>query len=163
MAEGDAELADLYRDSLLDYYRSTSHKGTLPHPDLRSHGVNPVCGDEIELTLNRRRGGIGEIRYSGHGCVISQASGAIMAEALEGQPLDAARSLIESFRGLLLKNAPADSLPEALEEAKALEGVRKFPVRIKCALLPWNTLRLVLDPGAPKGAAEYWENGEAKP
>jgi len=161
MAEGDAELQDLYRDVLIDYYRDRSRKGKLPTPDFHSHGVNPVCGDEVELTMSRQGDKIGQIRYSGRGCVISQASTAMMAEALEGQSLPRAQDLIKAFRSMLLENVPVDKLPEELSEAAALEGVRKFPVRVKCALLAWNTLKLGLDGGTKANGrgetAEYQE------
>lgn len=158
MAEGDSELRDLYRDVLIDYFRDPSHKGVVAAADLRSHGVNPVCGDEIELTLSRPNGSIGEIRYQGHGCVISQASSAMMCEALEGRTLAEARNLVAEFKRMMLENAPADSLPEALGEVQALEGVRKFPLRIKCALLGWNTfLQGLNDALLGKGASEYEE------
>lgn len=159
MPEGDAELQDLYRDVLIDYYRDNSHKGKLAPADFHSHGVNPVCGDEVELTMSRQEDRIGKIRYAGRGCVISQASTAMMAEALEGQTIDRARDLIESFRGMLLQNVPADQLPEELSEAAALEGVRKFPVRVKCAMLAWNTLKLGLasDGAGMAKTAEYQE------
>ena len=138
--EGDAELRDLYRDVLLDYFRSASHKGKLPDADFHSHGVNPVCGDEVELTLKREGGRIQAVRHAGHGCVISQSSSAILAESLEGRSVEEAMALVKDFKAMMLDGLPAERLPEALEEAKALEGVRKFPVRIKCALLAWNTL-----------------------
>lgn len=159
MAEGDAELKDLYRDVLLDYYRSQGHRGKLENADFHSHGVNPICGDEVDLTMTRRNGSVDRIRYTGHGCVISQASTAMMAEALEGRRLDELPTLIEAFRGMLLRGSPAKELPGPLEEARAIEGVRKFPVRIKCALLPWNTLKLGLET-APSGkqVAEYQES-----
>src|SRR5437879_13926705 len=102
MAEGDAELQDLYRDVLIDYYRDTSHRGQLASPDFHSRGVNPVCGDEVELTMSRRGDSIGQIRHTGRGCVISQASTAMMAQALEGQTLNYAQGLIEAFRNMLL-------------------------------------------------------------
>ena len=160
MAEGDAELQDLYRDVLIDYYRDSSRKGKLPSPDFHSHGVNPVCGDEVELKMSKDGDKIGKIRYSGRGCVISQASTAMMAEALEGQPIGRANDFIRAFRAMLLENAPVDKLPDELSEAAALEGVRKFPVRVKCALLAWNTLKLGLE-GAGKngreGTTEYQE------
>ena len=156
MPEGDAELADLYRDVLLDYYRSKAHKGTLDPADVRGHGVSPICGDEIEITARRAGDTLAQIRFSGHGCVISQASSAMMAEALEGKPMAEVASLMEAFGAMMLRQAPLDSLPEELEEAKALEGVRKFPARIKCAMLSWNVLRL----GLEQGAAEYQELGD---
>ncbi|MBI4386514.1 MAG: SUF system NifU family Fe-S cluster assembly protein [Elusimicrobia bacterium] len=158
MAEGDAELTELYRDVLLDYYRSGSHKGRLPDPDIHSHGVNPICGDEVELTVSRRGEHIGQIRYMGHGCVISQASVAMMAEALEGRDIRETQNLVEAFRGMLLRRLPAESLPEALEDAKAMAGVQKFPVRIKCALLAWNTMKLGLESkGSGRETVEYQE------
>jgi|SRR5208282_953002 len=159
MAEGDAELQDLYRDVLIDYYRDASHKGKLASPDFHSHGVNPMCGDEVEITMSRQGNTIGQIRHTGRGCVISQASTAMMAEALEGQNLGRAQDLIEAFRGMLLQNVPAAKLPEELSEAAALEGVRNFPMRVKCAMLAWNTLKLGLAAngnGADK-TAEYQE------
>ncbi len=155
--EGDAELSDLYRDVLLDYYRSTAHKGRLESPDVRGHGVSPICGDEIEITAKNRQGRLGPIRYSGRGCVISQASSAMMAQALEGKTLAEVRSLMEAFGDMMLRQGPVDSLPEDLEEAKALEGVRRFPARVKCAMLSWNTLRLGLE--KPREAVEFREEG----
>lgn len=159
MAEGDSELADLYRDVLLDYFRSPAHQGSLPDADFHSHGVNPICGDEVELTMTRKSGAIDKIRYAGHGCVISQASCAMMAEALEGRSVDRAQGLIGAFRDVMMSKAPWNTLPEQLEAMEALEGVRKFPVRIKCALLPWNTLKLGLDAEASgkKEEADYQE------
>lgn len=151
--EGDAELADLYRDVLLDYYRSRAHKGRLEAYDVRGHGVSPICGDEIEITATREGDRLGKIRYDGHGCVISQASSAMMAEALEGKPLDEVLKLVEAFGDFMVRRGPLESVPEALEETKALEGVRNFPARVKCAMLSWNTLRL----GLQQGTAEFRE------
>jgi nitrogen fixation protein NifU and related proteins len=136
--EGDAELQDLYREVLLDYFRSGSHKGRLDPADFRSHGINPVCGDEIELTMTEKDGRIQSIRYDGHGCVISQASAAMMAEALEGKPRAKAAELAAAFKDMMLSKEKT-ALPEELSAADALEGVRKFPLRVKCATLSWNT------------------------
>jgi nitrogen fixation NifU-like protein len=150
--QGDEELRDLYREVLLDYFRSGAHKGTIEGANFRSHGINPVCGDEIELSMATMDGKIGSIRFLGHGCVISQASTAMMAEALEGAGLARARELAESFKGMMLSKAPLESLPEELETLKSLEGVRRFPTRIKCATLAWNTLLQGLAAGGTKGA-----------
>ena len=151
--EGDAELQDLYREVLLDYFRSTSRKGKLDPADVRAHGINPVCGDELEITARREGGRISELRYSGHGCVISQASAAMMAEALEGQTEEKARALVKSFKTMMLENAPVSSLPPELEPLSALEGVRKFPLRVKCATLGWNTIAQGLDASPAKKEA----------
>ncbi len=138
--EGDAELQDLYREVLLDYFRSTTRKGKLDPADVRAHGINPVCGDELEITARREGGKIVSLRYAGHGCVISQASAAMMGEALEGQTEARAKELVKAFKTMMLENAPLSSLPEELEPLSALEGVRKFPLRVKCATLAWNTI-----------------------
>jgi len=140
MPEGDSELQDLYREVLLDYFRSGAHKGKLDHADFKSHGINPVCGDEIELTMRSKGDKIDAVRYAGHGCVISQASSAMLAEAVEGKSLARAKELVQSFKDMMLSKAPLESLPEDLEALKSLEGVRRFPTRVKCATLAWNTL-----------------------
>jgi len=152
MAEGDAELQDLYRDVLMDYFRDPEYRGAVPDPDLGAHGVNPVCGDQLELTLRTGCGGIVSARFDGHGCVISQASAAMMCEALEGRTLAQARELAARFKGFILEKGPIEDLPEAMEEVRALEGVRRFPARIKCALLGWNTLLEALDAGIAPSA-----------
>ncbi len=144
--EGDAELQDLYREVLLDYFRSTTRKGKLDPADVRAHGINPVCGDEIEITVQRDGGKVAKLRYAGHGCVISQASAAMMGEALEGKTEAQARSLIKAFKAMMLENAPVVSLPPELEAVSALEGVRKFPLRVKCATLAWNTVAQGMGP-----------------
>ncbi len=138
--EGDAELQDLYREVLLDYFRSTTRKGKVDPADLRAHGINPVCGDELEITAELKGGKVSKLRYAGHGCVISQASAAMMAEALEGADIPKAKALVAAFKKLMLENGDVKGLPPELEQLAALEGVRKFPLRVKCATLGWNTV-----------------------
>ncbi|UPT73509.1 MAG: SUF system NifU family Fe-S cluster assembly protein [Elusimicrobiota bacterium] len=138
--EGDAELQDLYREVLLDYFRSSTRKGKVDPANLRAHGINPVCGDELEITAELRDGKVAKLRYAGHGCVISQASAAMMAEALEGAEIPKAKSLVAAFKKLMLENGDVAGLPEELEPLASLEGVRKFPLRVKCATLGWNTV-----------------------
>ncbi len=154
MAEGDAELLDLYRDVLLDYYRSGSHKGKLPGAALVTTGANPLCGDEVELDIALDGDVLSAIRWSGHGCVISQSSTAMLAELLEGQTKQRAKALAGDFKRMMTEGLPAEALPEELSETAALEGVRKFPVRIKCALLAWNTLLEGLKPSGGAGTNE---------
>jgi len=116
---------------------------------VRAHGINPVCGDELEITARRSGGKVAELRYTGHGCVISQASAAMMGEALEGKSEEKIRALVRAFKSMMLENAPVSALPEELEALSALEGVRKFPLRVKCATLAWNTIAQGLD-AAPR-------------
>lgn len=141
--EGDQELKELYQDVLLDYSQSGAHKGTIQGADFHSHGINPVCGDEIEITMKTGNAGelIEKIRYSGHGCVISQASSAMMAECLEGKTPKQARELVAAFKDMMLSKTPLEALPPELAAMKSLEGVRKFPLRVKCATLAWNTIQ----------------------
>lgn len=157
MPEGDSELEDLYREVLLDYSRDRARRGLIEAADFRSHGINPVCGDEIELTLRSQDGRVGALRYDGHGCVISQASAAMMGESLEGQTLPRARELAVAFKEMMLSRAPLDSLPAELETLKVLEGVRRFPLRVKCATLAWNTFLQGL---TSKGAQAQYEETE---
>lgn len=140
MPEGDAELQDLYREVLLDYFRSGAHKGKLEPADFHAHGINPVCGDEIELTVQAKDGRISAIRFSGHGCVISQASSAMMAESLEGKSLESAKALVAAFKDMMLSKTPPEGMPAELEVVNALAGVRKYATRVKCATLAWNTV-----------------------
>ena len=141
--EGDQELKELYQDVLLDYSQSGAHKGKIDNPHFHSRGINPVCGDEIEIAMDVKNpaGVIEKIRYSGHGCVISQASAAMMAECLEGKTAEHARALVLAFKDMMLSKTPLNLLPPELEALKALEGVRQFPLRVKCATLAWNTIQ----------------------
>ncbi|MEK7858092.1 MAG: Fe-S cluster assembly sulfur transfer protein SufU [Elusimicrobiota bacterium] len=138
--EGDSELQDLYREVLLDYFRSGAHKGKLDPADYHAHGLNPVCGDEVELTVQVKDGKVFAIRFSGHGCVISQASSAMMAESLEGATLPRAKQLVGAFKDMMLSKSAPEAMPPELEAVNALAGVRKFALRVKCATLAWNTL-----------------------
>ncbi|MDE2292817.1 MAG: SUF system NifU family Fe-S cluster assembly protein [Elusimicrobia bacterium] len=158
-AQGDAELQDLYRDVLVDYYKDAARQGRLDPHDVHAHGVNPVCGDEVELTLRLKDGRVDEVRYGGHGCVISRASTAMMCEALEGGSLADARRLAGAFKAFMLEKGAPEALPAELEETAALAGVRKFPLRVKCALLGWNTLLQGLEDLSKGGhEAEYKES-----
>ncbi len=144
---------DLYREVILDHYRHPRNRGKVDVPDICVKGVNPLCGDAIELTFLLRDGKIDDIKMEGNGCSISQSSASMMTEALKGKSLAECDELATAFKKMTLDNVPADQLPEDLEDLSALEGVRKYPVRIKCALLAWNTLLEGLKEFKEKGAA----------
>lgn len=131
---------DLYRDLLLDHFRHPRNRGTLASPDVKVQGVNPLCGDSLELTFQVRDGKLAAIQMTGNGCSISQSSASMMTEALKGKPLPDVKMLASAFKNMMLNHGAAADLPEDLEELSALEGVQKYPVRVKCALLAWNTL-----------------------
>ncbi len=131
---------DLYRDIILDHFRHPRNHGAVEKPDVKVQGVNPLCGDNLELTFLIRGGRIEDIKMTGNGCSISQSSASMMTEALKGKSLAESAALAQAFKKMMLEHGSADQLPDDLEELAALEGVQKYPVRVKCALLAWNTL-----------------------
>ena len=152
-------LEDLYREIILDHYRAPRNRGELPAPPAtRVEGFNPLCGDEVVLYLEVGADGtVTDVRTAGQGCSISQASTSMMSAAIKGKSVEEARRLIKAFKALMsiheskLEGGDATAATEeALEgvrlgDLEALQGVVKFPVRIKCATLAWNTLAQGLD------------------
>ncbi|HVC13596.1 MAG TPA: SUF system NifU family Fe-S cluster assembly protein [Acidimicrobiales bacterium] len=177
------DLEDLYREIILDHYRSPRNRGELESPPAhRVEGFNPLCGDEIVLTLLAEGGQVTDIKFAGSGCSISQSSASLMSSAVKGKTLEEARRLIRTFKSMMSIHeaalADGDDDDEAddgddggegrngsggngsggngsggggladvrkLGELAALQGVVKFPVRIKCATLSWNALTQALD------------------
>jgi len=150
-------LEDLYREIILDHYRTPRNRGELESPPaVESRGHNPLCGDEITvyLLLDDTGGKAGDdatvvdIKIAGQGCSISQSSASMMSQAVKGKTAGEAKALIRRFKSLMsiegLDEQPGDAeIP--LGDLEALQGVVKFPVRIKCAVLGWNTLAQALD------------------
>jgi len=152
-------LEDLYREIILDHYRNPRNRGELPTPPARKvEGFNPLCGDEIVVYLDVEDGRVADLRIGGQGCSISQSSASMMSAAVKGKSVDEARALIRAFKGMMsihesrldgdgnetVEAAGPD--PEVkMGDLEALQGVVKFPVRIKCATLSWNTLQQGLD------------------
>ncbi|MBM3861655.1 MAG: SUF system NifU family Fe-S cluster assembly protein [Verrucomicrobia bacterium] len=135
-------LEELYQEIILDHYRRPRNKGKISPSDLQAHDTNPLCGDEIEVTIRLAAGKIAEIKFDGHGCSISQSSASIMTQKLAGKPLEEARAFIEEFLGMMRGAIPFGG--RELGDLKALEGVMKFPVRVKCATLSWHTAQKAL-------------------
>lgn len=132
-------LDDLYQELILDHYRKRRNAGALERPSVAVDHNNPLCGDEIHLELLIADGRVAEVRHSGQGCSISQASASMMSEAAAGLPTGQALDLVEHFRLMMHGQESADE--DRLGDAIALEGVAKYPVRVKCALLSWMALR----------------------
>jgi nitrogen fixation protein NifU and related proteins len=132
-------LDDLYRETILDHYQRPRNRGQLDEPDVAVRGHNPLCGDEVLVSLKLDGDLIREIAFSGRGCSISQASASMMTESVKGGPLEAAEALSSGFRDMMSGSGSTDGLGEH-EDLEALQGVKKFPVRVKCALLPWTAL-----------------------
>ena len=146
-------LEDLYREIILDHYRNPRNRGELETPPaVRTEGFNPLCGDEIVVYLQvDDQGMVEELRIAGSGCSISQSSASMMSGAVKGKTVDEVRALTRSFKSMMSvheSTLDADGEPveddaedfEQLGDLEALRGVVKFPVRIKCATLAWNTL-----------------------
>ncbi len=133
----------LYKEVLLDHYQNPRHHGKLEHPDLHAEGVNPLCGDEVELFLKLEGNTIIDIRFLGKGCSISQASASMLTDSLYGKTLEDAKILLGQFKGMLLEDQDPQ-FPEEYEDLESLEAVKKIPARIKCAVLAWNTLERTL-------------------
>jgi nitrogen fixation protein NifU and related proteins len=164
-------LEDLYREIILDHYRNPRNRGELESPPaVRAEGFNPLCGDEVVVYLDVDSGLITDLKIAGQGCSISQSSASMMSAAVKGKTLAQARSTIRAFRAMmslhgLQLDGGADGGPTgagadeeqrsgvevaadegvALGDLEALQGVVKFPVRIKCATLSWHTLAQALD------------------
>ncbi len=150
-------LEDLYREIILDHYRTPRNRGELPTPPASmARGHNPLCGDEITVYLQVDGDTVTDVKVGGQGCSISQSSASMMTQAVKGKSLDEVRSLVRRFKGMMsidtdggddVDDAPAtpDDAARDLGDLAALQGVVKFPVRIKCATLAWNTLLDALD------------------
>jgi nitrogen fixation NifU-like protein len=137
--EPPPQLSALYQELILDHYRRPRNKGSLEQP---THSVslnNPLCGDEIDLQLRVDGDVIKEARFIGRGCSISQASASMMTQLLKDRTVPQALALAERM-GAMMRGDEGAARDKALGELRALAGVAKFPVRIKCALLPWNAL-----------------------
>lgn len=128
-------LDDLYQELILDHYRRKRGEGTLEHPSVAVDQHNPLCGDEVHLELLVEDGRVADVAHTGQGCSISQASVSMMSEALRGKSLEEALGTVEHFRLVMHGDEHGDE--DRLGDAIALEGVAKYPVRVKCALLGW--------------------------
>jgi nitrogen fixation NifU-like protein len=131
---------DLYRDIILEHLRSPHNYGELDPADVTVEGVNPLCGDECQLTFNVKDGRLTEILANPRGCAISRASTSMMTDAVKGKTLEEVEASVEIFKNMMLGPGTADDLPADMEDIEALEGVKVLPARIKCAVLCWDTL-----------------------
>ena len=145
-----ADLKELYRQVILDHYRDPRRRGKLSGPHVHAEGLNPSCGDEFFLDIRVEAGTITDAAIEGQGCSISQASGSMMMDAIVGKTIDEVRGISGQFKLMMGIDEGEDPLDHdrpgaVLGDLEALQGVRKFPVRIKCADLPWTTLAEALE------------------
>ena len=140
-------LDDLYKEVILDHYKSPRNKRPLPGATVSKHKNNPLCGDEITVHARLQDGRLHEVAFEGQGCSISQASASMLTEATVGKTVDEADALAREFRGMM--EGAVDPDEGAFGDLVALKGVVKYPVRIKCAVLGWDVLQDAL--GRPAG------------
>lgn len=133
-----ASLDDMYREIILDHYRSPRGKKPVEHADIHTQGQNPSCGDEISMDVEMDAGVVKDVHVNCRGCAISVASGSMLAETVKGRPLGEVKRIAEVVRKML--KGEQVEIPTDLGDIDALKGVRQFPVRVKCALLAWVTL-----------------------
>jgi nitrogen fixation protein NifU and related proteins len=151
------ELEELYQEVILDHSRRPRNFGTLPNADVLVHGDNPSCGDEIHLGIHFDTDGkLAEIKFSGHGCAISQASASMMTMKLKGKTRGQAADLSRTFHDLVTGDAASES--RGLGDLQLLQGVRKFPQRVKCAMLAWRAV----DQALAQAAGEVTVTTEAE-
>ena len=136
-------LDELYKEVILDHYRAPRNKGQLDPHDIALERNNPLCGDEIELFLKFDGDNLEGIAFDGKGCSISQASASMMTEKVKGLSAKEAAELAENIKSMMAGESDGDQA--TLGDLVSLKGVVKYPVRIKCALLGWNTLVEALD------------------
>ena len=137
------ELDELYQEVILDHSRHPRNFGRLADAAVRVHGDNPACGDEIDLDVNfGADGSLQDIKFSGHGCAISQASASMMTAKLKGKARAAAMETLSAFRDLVA--GEGDGSSSILGDLRTMRGVRRFPQRVKCAMLAWRALEEAL-------------------
>lgn len=140
-------LDELYKEVILDHYQNPRNKKKLPEAQLATRGYNPLCGDELELFIETDGRTVATVTFTGRGCSISQASASMMTEALQGHTLEEAERILAAFKEMMVANGDPAALVAlgAPEDLESLQGVKRYPVRVKCALLPWNTFAEALE------------------
>ena len=137
------ELEELYQDVILDHSRRPRNFGELPDASVKVHGDNPSCGDEIHLAIKfDDNEGLEQIKFTGHGCAISQASASLMTMKLKGKKRAEVEEMLRAFHDLV--TTENNDAPKNLGDLQVMRGVRKFPQRVKCAMLPWRAVEQAL-------------------
>ena len=147
-------LEDLYREIILDHYRTPRNRGELPPPAAHAVGHNPLCGDEIDVYLQVDGDTVTDVKVGGQGCSISQSSASMMTEAVTGASVQDALALASEFRGMMAGDVEPSE--DRFGDLVALKGVVKYPIRIKCAVLAWDVLQDALQSdGSATAAASH--------
>jgi nitrogen fixation NifU-like protein len=151
------DLADLYREVILDHNKRPRNFGSLPEPSRSAHGDNPLCGDTVTVHLGLADERIAEVAWQGQGCAISQAAASMMTDAVQGLTVAEARRLAERFREAMtgvtgVTGMTGSDTPGLEGKLAVFAGVRDYPMRVKCATLAWHTLKAALESGATQSS-----------
>ncbi|HTP82214.1 MAG TPA: SUF system NifU family Fe-S cluster assembly protein [Alphaproteobacteria bacterium] len=151
-----SELRDLYQEMILDHGKRPRNFGPLPAANRHADGHNPLCGDKVTVAVLLQDGKVADVRFTGAGCAISMASASLMTDAIKGRTEAELREMFRKFHtGLTAADdAQAASLLADLDKLAVFSGVREYPVRVKCATLPWHTLIAALDRAAQPAKTE---------
>lgn len=141
----DEGLKDLYQELILDHNARPRNFGSNGQPTHKAHGLNPLCGDDIEVFLIVEDGRISEAKFSGQGCAISKASASLMTEAITGLSTIETQKLFDIFHRLILGEEVSQQEMERLGKVAAFSGVAEYPARVKCASLAWHTLNAAIN------------------
>jgi nitrogen fixation NifU-like protein len=146
-----SDLQELYQSIILDHNRRPKNYGALEGATSSAEGRNPLCGDEVKVELKVADDAIEDVRFTASGCAVSRASASIMTQAVKGKSRAEVEKLFTTFHELVTgKHKPDDRETRALGEMAAFSGVARFPIRVKCASMPWHTLQAALRDEAPK-------------
>ena len=143
-----SDLRDLYQEVILDHSKKPRNFGPLDHANHEAKGHNPLCGDRVTIFLDLDDAGlVKDVHFQGSGCAISMASASLMTELVKGKKIDDAKTLFEQFHALVTgeTDAPLTASADDMDRLEPLTGVREFPMRVKCATLPWHTFIAALD------------------
>ncbi|MGV3616162.1 MAG: Fe-S cluster assembly sulfur transfer protein SufU [Fimbriimonas sp.] len=140
------DLRELYQEVILDHNKHPRNRGRLENADRTAEGHNPLCGDEVKIYLHTEADRVEEVTFEGQGCAISTASASLMTEAVKGKTVAEAEAIFREFQSMVTETGEASPHPD-LGDLEVFSGVRDYPVRIKCATLPWHALHAALQGG----------------
>ena len=140
-----SELSELYQQVILDHNKKPRNFRKLETANHSAEGFNPLCGDQLTVYLNLEDGAVKEISFQGSGCAISKAAASMMTQAVKGKSKQEAEQLFAEFHGMVTGELDEENTSNGLGNLKIFSGVREFPVRVKCASLPWHTMHAALN------------------
>jgi nitrogen fixation NifU-like protein len=140
-----SELSELYQQVILDHNKKPRNFRKLETANHSAQGFNPLCGDQLTVYLNLEDDAVKEICFEGSGCAISKAAASMMTQAVKGKSKQEAEQLFSEFHGMVTGELDEETTPNGLGNLKIFSGVREFPVRVKCASLPWHTMHAALN------------------